>query len=128
MGESNMINDLLIFGLLIILVIINGLEDGFRDKGKKILAHMFNSLHIAGWFCMITFDFQWIYVIQYVLIRFALFDVIWNLLVNQSIFYIGYTSLYDKFWRWFEKWTKWPMNHFLFMIKLISLLIAISFI
>ena len=132
MGESIMINNLLIFGLLVILVIINGLEDGLRDKGKKILAHIFNSLHIAGWmfFAYIFWglDFKLIYAFQYILIRFALFDLVWNLINGLPLFFTGTTSLYGKFWKWINNKLKWNSEHFLFWIKLISLLIAISFI
>lgn len=116
----------MISGLFVILVIINALEDAFRDNDRKILAHLFNTLHIAGWIGMIYFDFTWIFIIQYILIRFALFDVIYNLTRGQKIFHIGSTSIYDKFWKRFEKVTKFPMNHVFFWIKLISLLIAIT--
>jgi hypothetical protein len=114
----------MISGLFVILVIINALEDGFRDSNKKVLAHLFNGLHIAGWIAMMYFDFSWVFVLKYVLIRFALFDVTYNLIRGNKIFYIGTTSLYDKFWRWLEH-KKIPINHLLFWTKLISLLIAL---
>lgn len=111
--------------ILLSLVLANAIEDSFRTKNKKVLAHIYNSIHIVGWFYLMKFDFNWTYVFQYILIRFALFDITWNLIVGKPLFYIGTTSLYDKFWQWFKKTTKFPMNHFLFWVKLIALLLAV---
>src|SRR6056297_304148 len=96
--------------LLIILVLVNAIEDAFRDEGKKELAHLFNTLHIAGWFCMMSFPISLILVVQYVLARFALFDITYNLMRGIDLFYIGSTSIYDKLWRWFGEITGFPMN------------------
>ena len=113
--------------IIVLLVIINALEDAFRDTNKKVLAHLFNSLHIAGWFFMMQYDLTVMLVIEYILIRFALFHILYNMIKGVDIFYVGTTSIYGKFWTWFEKWTKFPLNHLLFWLKLISLLLAISF-
>lgn len=114
--------------ILTVLVLLNALEDSFRDSNKKILAHIFNALHIAGWIYMIQFELTYILVIQYILIRFSLFDIIYNLIIGNNIFYVGNASIYDKFWQWIKVKTKFQINHLLFWLKLISLLIALSFL
>lgn len=116
------------FGILILLVLINSLEDGFRDTNKKVLAHLFNTLHIVGWLFMIQYELSYILITQYVLLRFSLFDIVYNLIKGNKTFYIGNTSIYGKFWNWIYKITKFQITHLLFWLKLISLLIAISFL
>lgn len=61
------------------------------------------------------------------LLRFALFDVIYNLIRGLDVFYFGKTKLWDRTWNWFFTRTGVNKPHFLFMFKLLSLLIGISF-
>ena len=64
----------------------------------------------------------------YVLLRFALFDIIYNAIQGLPIFFIGTTKLYDKWFRWFFIKTRLPKEHFLAMLKFISLLIGITWL
>ena len=51
----------------------------------------------------------WKLIIGIILVRFALFDVIWNISAGQPIFYYGTTKLYDRImfklgsWGWMMK-------------------------
>jgi len=64
----------------------------------------------------------------YVLLRFAIFDVIHNLCAGVPMFFIGTTKWYDRIWQWFFAWSNIPSDHFLFMFKLIALLIGVSWL
>ncbi|NLG02388.1 MAG: hypothetical protein GX567_00910 [Clostridia bacterium] len=64
----------------------------------------------------------------YILLRFALFDVIHNLCAGIPMFYIGSTKWYDQIWQWFFNCSGIPSVHFLFMMKLIALLIGITWL
>ena len=64
----------------------------------------------------------------YVLLRFALFDVIHNLCAGIPVFFIGTTKWYDLFWQWFFTWSNIPAGPFFFMLKLIALLIGITWL
>lgn len=64
----------------------------------------------------------------YLLLRFALFDIIFNWCAGLPIFFIGKTKLYDKFWYWFFKTTHFPINHFFITVKFIGLIIGITWL
>jgi hypothetical protein len=64
----------------------------------------------------------------YVLLRFAIFDVIHNLCAGVPLFFIGNTKWYDQIWQWFFSWSGIAADHFLFMFKLIALLIGIAWL
>jgi len=64
----------------------------------------------------------------YVLLRFAIFDVIHNWCAGLPLFFIGNTKWYDQIWQWFFAWSGIAADHFLFMFKLIALLIGVSWL
>lgn len=64
----------------------------------------------------------------YILLRFALFDVIHNLCAGIPVFFIGTTKWYDQIWQWFFTWSGIAAEHFLFMFKLIALLIGVTWL
>lgn len=64
----------------------------------------------------------------YVLLRFALFDATYNLTRGLPLFYVGETKIYDKVWKAFFRWSGISVEHFLFMAKLIALLISVSWL
>jgi hypothetical protein len=115
------------------------MPEGLRDRGKKTLAGIIEFIYRA----VITIAiFLWIKVMfyishdgnlyvllaGYVLLRYALFDYIYNLCAGQTLFFTGTTKLFDKFWNWFFRVTKFPKDHFFFMTKLIAFLIGITFL
>lgn len=126
----------------VIIIILHALSDGFycrsftnsKKSNDKIFFHILSSLHIASWLIFIVIcndiylmKIKWYFIIMmYVLLRFALFDVIWNIVNKKELFYTGNTSLYGKFWTDVEETTKWSKTQILFWLKLFSLLIAYS--
>lgn len=64
----------------------------------------------------------------YLLLRFAIFDAIYNLMSGLPVFFIGTTKLFDKAWRWFFSKTGIPHEHFLALLKFICLLIGITWL
>lgn len=64
----------------------------------------------------------------YLLLRFAIFDAIYNLIRGLPLFFIGTTKLFDKAWRWFFSKTGIPHEHFLALLKFICLLIGITWL
>jgi hypothetical protein len=66
-------------------------------------------------------------VVGFLFVRYALFDVVYNLTVGKEIFYIGFTKWYDKAWRWFFGWSHFP-EHFLAITKFILLCWGIAWL
>lgn len=64
----------------------------------------------------------------YVLLRFAIFDAIHNVCAGLPMFYIGKTKWSDQIWQWFFSVSGIATDHFLFMFKLIALLIGVSWL
>jgi hypothetical protein len=73
-------------------------------------------------------DNFWMIISGYILLRFALADVVHNISAKLPLFYIGNTKWYDIIWQKFFKWTKFPPEHFLAMIKFICLLIGVTWL
>ena len=87
----------------ILLIVLHALADGIKNKFVK---HTFSALHILGWFGLAFFltrtdpyislsEFAEMILI-YSLLRYFLFDGVWNAIRRQKIAYIGSTSYYDK--------------------------------
>lgn len=64
----------------------------------------------------------------YLLLRFAIFDAIYNLLRGNPLFFVGTTKLFDRAWRWFFSKTHIPHEHFLALLKFICLCIGITWL
>ena len=124
------------------LILFEAIPEGFSDRGWKTLGGILEAIKLAvvttfifgilnGWF-MDFIDikmFSVFYILGgYVLLRFALFDFAYNISRGVNLFYIGTTKLFDKFWQWFFRITKFPESHFFFMTKLIALLIALTWL
>jgi hypothetical protein len=90
------------------------------------------TLTIFAWFMGISIrsnSHNVYYVIGgYLLLRFALFDIIYNLVAGLGIWFIGTTKLSDKFWQWFFKTTKFPVGLFFGMLKFICFSIGLTWL
>ncbi len=64
----------------------------------------------------------------YLLMRFAIFNIIFNLLTGLDWYYIGVTKILDRFQNWITQITKFPSIHFWTMFRLVCLLISIGLI
>lgn len=105
--------------LALFLIVTEAVFEGLKTGGHHIASEMIEAVYLA----CITFGlFAWInsvkpfeykpilkILIGYVLLRFALFDIIWNISAGQDWFYYGITKAYDIFmsklggWGWFIK-------------------------
>jgi hypothetical protein len=125
--------------LALFLIVFEQVPDGLATAGYKTIAGIITFIYLAG----ITFGlFTWINGIfrfemksnlwrilgGYVLLRFAIADLVFNISAGLPLFYIGTTKIYDQFWQWFFNWTHFPDAAFLGMIKLIALLIGITWL
>ena len=121
------------------LIVFEQTADGLALAGHKTIAGIIEFVYLSG----ITLGlFAWLsgqrrydyrpgflrIIGGYVLLRFALADLIFNLSAGLPLFYIGSTKIYDKIWQWFFEWTQFSEIHFLFMFKLIALCIGLSFL
>jgi len=93
--------------ILYILSIFGGAAgDGLHHRGNKLLAHPLKLLQPVALLILVVltlivrpdYDGYQLALIaySYFILRFSLFDYIWNLFAGEDIFYIGNSSLYDK--------------------------------
>lgn len=121
------------------LIIFKASSDGLATKGHKTIAGVIDFIYtsivtmiVFAWIMgMILFNYghSFAFIIGgFLLLRFALFDIIFNLFVGENIFFIGSTKLFDKIWQKFFDWTHFPSGYFLGMLKFISLLISVTWL
>lgn len=108
--------------LALFLIIVEAVFEGLKISGHHIASELVEMAYLA----VVTFGlFAWMnwtqinsfyerlsivrVLIGYVLLRFALFDLVWNIAAGQDWFYYGITKAYDIFmaklggWGWFLK-------------------------
>lgn len=79
-----------------ILIILDAIGDALKNKPVK---HLIEALHIGGWLMLLCFAPPmniFVTIAGYVLLRYFLFDAVWNVTSGKRIDYIGDTSLYDR--------------------------------
>lgn len=130
----------MIFLIVLFLIVLEAVSEGLYDNGSKTLSGVFEfilrvvtMLVVLFWLYGINSPFiyelpLWQLIGGYVLLRFALFDAVYNLIRCLPVFYIGSTKIYDKLWRKFFSWSGISSEHLLFMAKLIALLISVSWL
>ena len=112
--------------MIFALVILEALWSGFYDRDKKTLSGWFQMGFLCAVLGVMLLDYTWLIVPAYILVRFALFDLVYNLIRGVDWWFIGSTKPIDRFWQWFFFKTGFPINHFFFWTKLISLIIGVS--
>lgn len=127
---------ILIFAILLIL--LESVSDALALKNKTIaglVLFMYRAmvtLAIGSWlmgYSIGTYGHNPYFILGgYLLLRFAIFDFIYNLTAGLKLTYIGKTKLSDKFWQWFFKKTKFPVGAFFGMLKLICFLIGLTWL
>ena len=126
----------MILGVFLFLIVTESVYEALKLRGKDTLSGMiefFNravtvvllSMFLAGWHWSLKNDGLFYVIGGYLLLRFAIFDFVFNVFARLPLFYIGTAKLYDQFWQKFFEWTKFPKEHFLWMFKFIALLIGI---
>jgi len=89
----------MIIAAFILLIVLDAVGDAVKNKPLK---HLLQTFLVGFWLLMIYagafMELPEIHtaVIGYALLRYFLFDAVWNVTSGKRIDYIGSTSLYDK--------------------------------
>jgi hypothetical protein len=116
----------MIFLLAIFLILFEAIYEGLKTRGFHIASasveFVYRAVITIGlilWVSDVTLfhsdHLLWKSIGGYILLRFAIFDLIWNISAGQNIFYLGRTKLYDKYL------SKVPVG-FVWFIKIIVVL------
>ena len=122
------------------LIIFEAVSEGLYDRQKKTIAGVIEFIYravvtliIFAWLTnywnidTVATDY-WITVVGYVMLRFAIFDVIYSLARgNTGIFYIGNTKLYERALVWLLNKGKVSYSLIIF-VKFIALVWGISWL
>ena len=110
--------------IVTILIILDALKDSFYDRGNKLIAGIIDMVYLGMMICgVVMLSGAWLWILIYVLLRYAIFDLVYNLIRGLPVFYIGTTKPIDKLIR---KVFHENSIHFLFMTKLMALTAAIG--
>ena len=85
--------------IIAILPILGALMDGFYDAGKKLTASIFKTLFLGVVASFLLFDLSVWYVVYLALCWWISFDIIYNIVRKQKLFYVGTTKWTDKLLR-----------------------------
>lgn len=132
-----MLTLLVFFGL----IFLEAFYETNYDSGKKTLSGLvefilraLTTIALFAW--MVGKDFStlwtvdvalWRLVVGYLLIRYSLFSIIYNLFrsdLKLDIFYVGQVKLYDKLLRGFLQKTGFPPSVFLGVTKLMTFILG----
>lgn len=102
------------------LIILDALKDALYDNGKKFASGTVDIFFLSAMICgVVLMQGDWIWIVIYILLRYALFDLIYNITRKLPLLYLGNTKFYDRVL------TKFPnVTHFLFITKLMALISA----
>lgn len=107
--------------LLAIFLLLEAVFEGLRTGGHLLASEIVEVIYLGGiTFLIFALSNKFLEIpanlsnlikilIGYVLLRFALFDSIWNISAGQNFFYYGTTKIYDRFmaslgsWGWMWK-------------------------
>ena len=110
--------------IIAILIIVDALRDAFYDNGKKLFSGILDILFLSAMICgVVLLSGYWEWIIIYILLRYALFDLIYNITRRLSPLYIGTTKPLDILIR---KIFNENAAHFLFITKLMALFSAVA--
>jgi len=107
---------------LLLLVLLDASGDAFRLQGWQVAHHSMEAMMIVGWVAVwALFKFNPVYIVMYLLGRFIVFDVTFNLIAGLDWWYIGESSLYGRFIVWFSDVVKQPVVLMVSMPKFMAL-------
>lgn len=108
--------------ILLALVALDAIGDGFRWIGKQVAHHIVEGIRELIWASLVAYFMGvWVIIPMYVLARIAIFDPIINLVAGKGINYVGSNSLYDRILKWFSSKVKEP-GHLIWVIRAIALI------
>jgi len=129
------------------LILLKAISDGmllrkyrseFWLSNYKAISSLLMSLLLAitillSFACLTGISFRygdnyWFAIGGFLLMKFALFDIVHNWIAGLPINYIGKTKFWDRAWQWFFKKTRFPVGLFFGMVKLICFLIALTWL
>jgi len=112
--------------IIIILIVLDALRDSLYDRGAKTVSGVIDLVYLSIMICgVVLMKGDWIWIVIYVCLRWAVFDIIYNLIRRLPIFYIGTTKpIGIVARRVFHE----NAIHFLFITKLAALFSAIALI
>jgi len=115
---------LLIILYFFVIIIIGAIADGLFDNGIKNISHFLHAIEIGlclifGIIFKITFRELIAFILSYLFIRLAIFDISYNITRGLDLFYIGSTSLYDNIF------AKIPKDGIIF-IKIWALILGVG--
>lgn len=118
--------------IALFLIVFEASYEGFKLRKWHIASEIIEFIFYAGIVFTIfgftngyiTYQYSnpdfWFVLFGFVLLRFAIFDLIFNLCANQSLFYIGKTKLYDRLLS--------KLGAFVFILKLMAFVIGLSWL
>jgi len=109
-----------------ILIILDALKDALYDSGKKHASGLIDMVFLSAMICgVVLLKDDWTWIAVYVLLRYSLFDLIYNITRRLPLLYVGVTKPYDRLIR---KIFNENAIHFLFITKLMALMSAVAII
>lgn len=124
---------------VLFLILFEAVYEGLALRGKKTLAGVIEGIYlmivtiiVLAWISGVLYldygkNFYFI-VGGYVLMRFALFDIVYNLVAGLPLFFIGTTKITDKLWQKFFNWSHFPVGAFFGMLKFICFCIGLTWL
>jgi len=101
--------------IALFLIVCEAVYEGLAVRGKHLASELIEDIYtgliivvVSLWLATVTDIPLWKIITGIVMIRFALFDIIWNISAGQRWFYYG-NKLYDRImislggWGWFVK-------------------------
>ncbi|KKM01892.1 hypothetical protein LCGC14_1789890 [marine sediment metagenome] len=114
--------EMIISLVLLLIVMLDAAGDALRLRKHQVISHMAEAVQVALWIAVwALFEFQVYYIAMYILGRFIVFDLVFNLIAGNKIFYIGESSLYGRGLRWLAGKVRQPVGLFISMPKLMAL-------
>ena len=120
--------------LALFLIVFEACFEGLRTGGHYLASEIVEVAYLSG---ITLMAFAWLnwrqktsfwdrtnsflkVLIGYVLLRFVLFDIIWNLSAGQDLFFYGTTKLYDRVMTSLGSWG--------YFLKFCSLVVSLAFL
>jgi hypothetical protein len=95
--------------LALFLIVFEAVFEGLKTQGFHVASELVEAVYLSGvtlivfawinrtpWFTIIPMQSFLKVLIGYLMLRFAIFDTIWNIAAGQDLLYYGTTKLYDR--------------------------------
>jgi len=102
--------------IALFLIVCEAVYEGLAIRGNHLASELIEDIYtgvviviVSLWLSIVTNVPLWKIITGIVMIRFATFDIIWNISAGQRWYFYGETKLYDRImialggWGWFVK-------------------------